>query len=121
MKKSSLTAVLTGQIKVKTHGFPDKPWSKVALDLLQLQIQGFLIIVGYFSDFYDVRHMHFTRSQPVIQALGSPFARKGIPGTVVSDNGSQFACAYVRRVFVKKAQASGEDVQLALFFHVLRD
>ena len=74
------------------HSVPDRPWSKVAVDLLQLQNQVYLLTVDYYSGFFEVNRMQSTRASTVIQALKSQFACHGIPEILISDNGSQFDC-----------------------------
>ncbi|XP_044183257.1 uncharacterized protein K02A2.6-like [Acropora millepora] len=132
-----------GQEPMLPHEVPDRPWNKVAVDLLQLRNKDFLITVDYYSGFYEVQSIQTTRASAVIQVLKSQFARHGIPQTVVSDNGPQFACdefktfaaawefhhvtssphksngraeAAVKacKSLIKKTEESGEDVQLVL-------
>ena len=81
-----------GQEPMLPHEVPDTPWNKVAMDLFQFRNKDFLITVDYYSGFYEVQSMQTTRASAVIQTLKSQFARHGIPQTVVSDNGPQFAC-----------------------------
>ena len=62
------------------------------MDLFQLRNKDFLITVDYYSGLYEVQSIQTTRASAVIEVLKSQFARHGIPHTVVSDNGPQFAC-----------------------------
>ena len=73
------------------HEVPNRPWNKVAVDLFQFRNKDFLITVDYYSGFYKVKCTQATHASAVIQVLKSQFARYGIPQTVVSDNGSQYA------------------------------
>ena len=46
--------------------------------------------MDYYSSFWEIDLLEDTRSATVIRKLKAEFARHGIPGTCVSDNGSQF-------------------------------
>jgi len=70
---------------------PDRPWSKVAVDLFTLDKTEYVIIVDDYSNFFELRALSNTRASSVITSLKSQFARHGIPSTVRSDNGSQFS------------------------------
>ena len=70
---------------------PEYPWQQVATDLFTLGGSDYLVIVDYFSRYPEVIQMRSTTSQAVIKALKSVFARHGIPETLRSDNGPQFA------------------------------
>ena len=53
----------------------------------------YVITVDYYSNFFEVDCVKDTISSTVIHKRKSAFARRGIPGIVVSDNGPQFASA----------------------------
>ena len=77
--------------KLHQHEVPDKPWSKVAIDLFEFNNRHYLVSVDYYSNFWEVDRMDSsTTSKAVIFKLKQHFARHGIPNTVVSDNGPQF-------------------------------
>ena len=46
----------------------------------------------YFSNFWEIDHLHDTKASTVHKKLKCHFARHGIPDIVISDNGPQFAC-----------------------------
>lgn len=73
------------------HDVPvDRPWAKVGTDLFTYKDSEYLITVDYFSSFWEIDHLHNTKSQTVVRKLKAHFARYGIPDTVMSDNGPQF-------------------------------
>lgn len=73
------------------HPTPHRPWETVGLDLCELKKHHYLIIVDYYSNFIEVDELHTTTSEQVVAVCKSQFARHGIPNTVISDNGPQFA------------------------------
>ena len=70
---------------------PDYPWQTVATDLFHLNGENYLVTVDYFSRYPEVSKLRTTTSQTVINTLKEAFARHGIPETLRSDNGPQFA------------------------------
>eukprot|EP00057_Strongylocentrotus_purpuratus_P007672 XP_011662146.1 PREDICTED: uncharacterized protein K02A2.6-like [Strongylocentrotus purpuratus] len=70
---------------------PDRPWEKVGVDLFELKGKHYLITVDYFSNFWEIDRLHELDSRMVIKKLKGHFARYGIPNTIISDNGPQFA------------------------------
>ena len=51
----------------------------------------YLLIVDYFSRFPEIIKMKTTTSASIIEALKTIFSRHGIPETLISDNGPQYA------------------------------
>ena len=79
------------------HAVPDRPWAKVGADLFELQGQHYLLLVDYYSNFFELARLGSnTRAMCVIDAMRSQFARHGSPEVLVSDNGPQFACREFR-------------------------
>ena len=70
---------------------PMLPWAKVGCDLFTYQSQAHLIVVDYFSEFWEIEHLTETKAVTVIRKLKQAFARHGVPQIVVSDNGPQFS------------------------------
>uniref|UniRef100_A0A3B5QZY7 Gypsy retrotransposon integrase-like protein 1 n=1 Tax=Xiphophorus maculatus TaxID=8083 RepID=A0A3B5QZY7_XIPMA len=71
--------------------FPQRPWAMVGADLFQFKGKQYLMIVDYFSRFFEVAKLTTTTSEGVIEHCKSIFARHGIPERLRSDNGPQFA------------------------------
>lgn len=69
---------------------PERPWEQIALDLFELEGEKYLIVVDYFSRWFEVVPMKKIDSESVISALKRIFACFGIPEIVKSDRGLQF-------------------------------
>ncbi len=72
---------------------PERPWRKVATDLFLHNGKTYVIVVDYFSRFFEIAPLKSTTAEIVINHLKSIFCRHGVPEIVVSDNGPQFAAA----------------------------
>lgn len=71
---------------------PSGPWQDLAIDLMGPLPTGesILVVVDYFSRFFEIEVMRSVTSKRIIDALGPMFARWGFPFSVKSDNGPQF-------------------------------
>ena len=76
---------------------PELPWKKVASDLFEWKQHTYLLIVDYFSRYIEIALLSRTTAEDVITHTKSVFARHGIPETVISDNGPQFASEAYRK------------------------
>ncbi|XP_062576025.1 uncharacterized protein K02A2.6-like [Saccostrea cucullata] len=74
-----------------SHDIPDYPWEAIATDLFTWNNQEYLLVVDYYSRYFEVEKLHKTTSQAVIEKMKKMFSRLGIPRKVVSDNGPQYA------------------------------
>ena len=70
---------------------PAFPWQRVGSDLFVLNGVSYLLIVDYFSRFPEAIKLKTTTSASIIEAFKTVFSRHGIPETVMSDNGPQYA------------------------------
>ena len=70
---------------------PDRPWQKVAADLVELKGHPYLLVIDYFFRYIEVAKLLSTTSPDVTTHLQSMFARHGIPEQLISDNGPQFS------------------------------
>lgn len=66
------------------------PWTKLGIDFFDCNKHKYLMIVDYFSQYFEICHLTSTGHQAVITNLKSTFARHGIPLQVFSDNGPPF-------------------------------
>lgn len=70
---------------------PEYPWQVVATDLFTWEDQDFLVVVDYYSRYFEIFKLQNTTSQSIISKLQESFSRNGIPEKVVSDNGPQYS------------------------------
>jgi transposase InsO family protein len=73
--------------------FPERPWSRLGMDLFELKGKTFLVVVDYYSRWVELRHLKKLTSLHTINHIKSMFGVHGIPDVVVTDNGPQFSCA----------------------------
>lgn len=66
------------------HKLPDRSWQNVATDLFELDNEQYLIVVDYYSRYFELEGMPTTASAAVINKIKSIFSRHGIPEKVVS-------------------------------------
>ena len=78
------------------HEFPDRPWSKVGIDLCEFQGHTLLVMVDYYSNFMEVERITKTITSGVSKVLMDMFSRYGVPDQVMSDNRPQFSSAEFR-------------------------
>ena len=76
---------------------PDRPWSQLGMDLLELFRKTYLLIVDYYSRWIELKLLHQLTSAAVIHQIKSVLATHGIPDVIVSDNGPQFASSEFAR------------------------
>ena len=75
---------------MRFHSLPKRPWSKVALDVFTVCDRNYLVIVDYYSDFWEVDELPSISLFSNISICKRHFARYGIPDEVISDNAEQF-------------------------------
>lgn len=66
-------------------------------DLFLFDNKNYLIIVDYYSNFWEIDYLSDTKSTTVIKTLKAHFARQGIPYIVISDNGPLYASQEFRK------------------------
>ena len=67
-------------------------WENFGLDLFELNGSTYLLVVDYSSCFIEIKKLSSINSRSVIQALTAILSRHGVPATLVSNNGPQYAC-----------------------------
>jgi transposase InsO family protein len=75
---------------------PKRPWQFVAADLFEHDRKNYLIVVDYYSDFFEIEQLTSSTTSSVINRLRAQFARYGIPEILFTDNGPQFTSAEFR-------------------------
>ena len=73
-----------------SSSFPLRPWERLAADLFELEGKVYLIVVDYYSRWFEIRRLNDQSSARVISVLKKLFSTHGIPDIIVSDNGPQF-------------------------------
>lgn len=73
------------------HDITDRPWAKIGADLCEFNGCTLLVVGDYYSNYIEVENLHKPTSSGVIKVVKTLFARYGVPDTVISDNGPQFA------------------------------
>ena len=76
---------------------PARPWQNIATDLFKWKKHNYLFTVDYYSRYIEIAKLTSTTSDDVITHLKSIFARHGIPETVMSDNGPQYAASIFKQ------------------------
>ena len=74
-----------------SSSFPSRPWERLAADLFELAGKVYLIVVDYYSRWFEISRLNDQSSSRVISVLKELFSTHGIPDIIVSDNGLQFS------------------------------
>ena len=77
--------------RLMSTSFPSRPWERLAADLFELERKVYLIVVDYYSRWFEIRRLTDQSSARVISVLKELFSTHGIPDIIVSDNGPQFS------------------------------
>ena len=89
---------------IRTTPLPTGPWRDLAIDLLGPLPTGesILVVVDYYSRYYEVDILKSTVDSKVISRLEEMFARHGLPESLTSDNGPQFISAEFAEYMVQQ-------------------
>ena len=82
-----------------SHLVPNQPWSRIAGDLFAWEGMNFVLLVDYYSDWWEIEKLTDLSSKSVVKNIKRIFARFGIPPVLISDNGPQFV-SYEFREFM---------------------
>ena len=82
------------------HEVPGRPWQTLAGDLFVFGTDKYLVLVDYYSKYFELNQLSDGTSNTVVNVLKQHFARHGIPELLYSDNGPEFTrkefCAFAR-------------------------
>ncbi|XP_062599483.1 uncharacterized protein K02A2.6-like [Saccostrea cucullata] len=82
---------------MKISEIPDLPWKAVGTDLFHWNNNNYLMVVDYYSRYFEIAKLENTKATCVINHLKSIFARHGIPQYVRSDCGPQYTSAEFKK------------------------
>ena len=66
-----------------SSSFPSRPWERLAADLFELAGKVYLIVVDYYSRWFEIRRLNDQSSSRVISVLKELFSTHGIPDIIV--------------------------------------
>ena len=69
---------------------PDRPWSHIACDIMELKNRHYLVTVDRYSKWIELNLLEDMTSRNTIKHLKSQFSRYGMPDVFYSDNQSNF-------------------------------
>ena len=67
-----------------SRSIPSWPWSKISVDLFQLDGKHYLVMVDHYSDYFELDSLRSTTASAVIQVMKRNFARHGIPDVCIN-------------------------------------
>lgn len=70
-----------------SHEIPEYPWQITATDLFTWENKHYLIVVDYYSRYFEVKQLPDLKSTTVISRIKAIYARWGVSEKLVSDNG----------------------------------
>jgi Integrase core domain. len=81
------------------HNLPSHPWEKVGVDLFHFNNKKYLLVVDYYSKFFEVCVLNSSQSKSIITQFKSIFSRQGVPVTLMSDRGPPFDSVELRKFY----------------------
>jgi predicted Fe-S protein YdhL (DUF1289 family) len=76
---------------------PSRPWQMIAVDLFAHAGKQYLVMVDYYSDYFEIEQLATVSAAAIINRMRSQFSRHGIPELLFSDNGPQFTSEEFQR------------------------
>ena len=77
--------------------FPSRPWERIATDLYEIKGRVYIIVVDYYSRWFEIKRLRDETSKSIIKVLKELFATHGIPDLIMSDNGPQYSAGSFRQ------------------------
>ena len=87
------------------HEIPDRPWSKLGADLFELHQENYLLLVDYYSNFFEVMKLMSAKTPTIIKHCKTTFARHGIPDILISDNEPEISVFLVPALHYKRRKS----------------
>lgn len=82
---------------LQVHERPGGPWLKVGCDVFYFSGDEYLLIVDYYSNFFEVRRLRNLSTDETILKTKSIFSCHGIPAFLISDNATNFKSEKFKR------------------------
>ena len=79
-----------------SHQIPDRPWQKLAADIMTWQNKDYLVVTDYYSKFPEIAVLENKSANCVILHLKSMMARHGIPEQICTDNNPFNSAEFLR-------------------------
>ena len=83
-----------GNQELIQHEIGETPWTKLGVDLCEIEGRQLLVVTDYYSSFISVAKLKTTTTTETNLQLLNMFAIHGIPQKFISDNGPQFRTDY---------------------------
>jgi hypothetical protein len=75
---------------LQPHEVPERAWKTVGADLFELNNHSYILLVDYYSNWFEYEAVSKITSEAVISSMKRIFSRLGIPEKMITDNGRQF-------------------------------
>ncbi|XP_064598511.1 uncharacterized protein LOC135464872 [Liolophura sinensis] len=75
---------------LKSTPLPSRPWQQLAADILEFKSKHYLLVIDYFSRYFELKHVPRLTSNVTILKMKEIFARFGTPEQLITDNGTNF-------------------------------
>lgn len=84
------------RLPMLSHDIPTLPWQVIGVDLFYHEGEEYLVMVDFYSFFFEIKQMRRTTAEAVTNVCMQIFATHGIPAKICSDNGPPFSSACFR-------------------------
>ena len=61
-----------------SHEIMERPWEKVGVDIFTLYDVNYLVLIDYYSNFWEVNRLEDTKASTCMRKIKAHFARNGI-------------------------------------------
>ncbi|XP_042147991.1 uncharacterized protein K02A2.6-like, partial [Ixodes scapularis] len=74
------------RLPMMSHDVPELPWQTVGMDLFHQAGEEYVIIVDFYSFYFELRRLKHTTADAVIKFCEEVFVTHGLPHKLISDN-----------------------------------